>query len=71
MVDMAFDHHNYDDMSVEQLATIRTYGIERVNTVTGVLKKQIKKAHEEGVDIKRLARNANVTRPTIYSWLSE
>jgi len=71
MVDMAFEHHNYDDMSVEHLASIRDYGIERVNTVTEVLKTQVRKAHDDGEEIKRLAIKANVTRPTIYSWLAK
>jgi len=34
MDNMTFQHHNYDDMSVEQLASIREYGLERVHVVT-------------------------------------
>jgi DNA-binding phage protein len=68
---MTFEHHTYDDMTVEQLAHIRDYGLERVYVVTAVLKKQVKASHERGVNIKKLARQAGVTRPTIYKWLSE
>jgi len=71
MDDMTYPFHSYDDMSVKQLADIREQGLERVQTVTDVLKQQVKTAHDEGVNIKRLAEQAGVTRPTIYSWLSE
>jgi len=71
MADMGFDHHAYDNMTVEQLAVIRDYGLERVHVVTEVLKKQVKAAHDNGVNIKKLSRQAGVTRPTIYKWLSE
>jgi hypothetical protein len=71
METMGFEHHAYDDMSVEQLAVIRDYGLERVHTVTEVMKKQVRESHTRGVNIKKLARQAGVTRPTIYKWLSE
>lgn len=71
MDDMTYPFHSYDDMSVKQLADIREQGLERVQTVTDVLKQQVKTAHDEGTNIKRLAEQAGVTRPTIYSWLSE
>ncbi len=71
MDNMTFQHHAYDDMSVEQLASIREYGLERVHVVTEVLKRQVKESHSRGVNIKKLARQAGVTRPTIYSWLAE
>ncbi len=71
MDNMTFEHHAYDDMTVEQLAVIRDYGLERVHTVTEVMKKQVRESHTRGVNIKKLARQAGVTRPTIYKWLSE
>jgi hypothetical protein len=71
MTDMAFPHHNYDDMTVEQLATIREYGLERVHTVTESLKTAVKREHGLGVNIKKLSRQAGVSRPTIYAWLAE
>ncbi len=71
MDNMTFQHHAYDDMSVEQLADIRAHGLERVDVVTKSLKQQVKVSHSRGVNIKKLARQAGVTRPTIYSWLAE
>ena len=71
MVDMAFPHHSYDDMTVSQLAQIRDYGLDRVQTVTEVMKRRVKEQAAEGAEIKKLARQAGVTRQTIYSWISE
>lgn len=72
MVDMGtFDFHSYDTMSIEQLADIRNQGLKRVDTVTNVMREQVKQAHADGTPILKLAKRAGVTRPTIYSWLSE
>lgn len=72
MVDMAtFDFHSYDTMSIEQLANVRYQGLQRVDTITEVMKEQVKQAHAEGTPILKIAKRAGVTRPTIYSWLSE
>jgi transposase-like protein len=67
MIDM--DFHNYDEMSVEQLATIRDYGLERLQQVTEAMKTRIRDEYEQGVSVKRLARSAGVTRRTIYLWV--
>jgi transposase-like protein len=67
MIDM--DFHNYDEMSVEQLATIRDYGLERLQKVTEAMKTRIRDEYEQGVSVKRLARSAGVTRRTIYLWV--
>jgi transposase-like protein len=67
MIDM--DFHNYDEMSVEQLATIRDYGLERLQKVTEAMKTRIREEYEQGVSVKRLARSAGVTRRTIYLWV--
>jgi AcrR family transcriptional regulator len=72
MVDMGtFDFHSYDAMSIEQLADIRDQGLKRVDTVTNVMREQVKQAHADGTPILKLAKRAGVTRPTIYSWLGE
>jgi hypothetical protein len=72
MVDMqTFDFHSYDSMSIEQLANVRDQGLQRVDTVTHVMKEQVKQAHAEGAPILKLAKRAGVTRPTIYAWLAE
>jgi transposase-like protein len=67
MIDM--DFHNYDEMSVEQLATIRDYGLERLQKVTEAMKTRIRDEYQQGVSVKRLARSAGVTRRTIYLWV--
>ena len=67
MIDM--DFHNYDDMSVEQLATIRDYGLERLQKVTEAMKTRIRDEYAQGASVKRLARSAGVTRRTIYLWV--
>ena len=71
MVDMAFPHHSYDDMSLEHLSQIREYGIERVETVTEVMRQRIREEVEAGSEIKKLSKQAGVTRATIYSWISK
>jgi transposase-like protein len=71
IVDMTFPHHSYDDMSVTQLAQIRDYGLDRVQTVTEVMKIRVREEAAEGAEIKKLAKQAGVTRQTIYSWLSQ
>lgn len=71
IVDMTFPHHSYDDMSVSQLAQIRDYGLDRVQTVTEVMKIRVREEAAEGAEIKKLARQAGVTRQTIYSWISQ
>ena len=63
------DLRNYDTMSVEQLATIREYGLERVQQVTDALKERVRTDYAEGVSVKRLARLANVSRGTIAAWV--
>jgi len=71
METMSSEYHAYDEMSVGQLANIRDDGLDRVNTITQALKHQVKTEHDKGVNIKRLAHVAGVTRPTIYKWLAE
>lgn len=72
MVDMqTFDFHSYDNMTIEQLSLIREQGIKRVDTVTKVMRDQVREEHAKGTPILKLARRAGVTRPTIYAWLGE
>jgi transposase-like protein len=71
MGDMNAEFRSYDTMTVTQLALIRELGLEKVETVTDALKEQVRQEHHQGANIKNLARQAGVTRPTIYSWLSQ
>jgi hypothetical protein len=63
------DFRTYDDMTLEQLATIREYGLERVQQVTDALKERVRSDYAAGISVKRLARTANVSRGTIATWL--
>ncbi len=56
-------------MTVAQLATIREYGLERVQRVTEALKQQVRADHADGVSVTRLARTANVSPATIGNWI--
>ena len=72
MVDMqSFDFHAYDSMTIEQLSEVREQGLKRVDTITKVMRDQVREEHANGAPILKLAKRAGVTRPTIYSWLSE
>jgi hypothetical protein len=72
MVDMqTFDFHAYDSMTIEQLSAVRDQGIQRVDSVTKVMRDHVRREHAEGTPILKLAKRAGVTRPTIYAWLSE
>jgi len=66
---VAMDFDTYDTMSVEQLATIREYGLERLQRVTEALKERVRSDYAAGVSVKRLARLANVSRGTIATWV--
>lgn len=72
MVDMqSFDFHAYDSMTIEQLSEVREQGLKRVDTITKVMRNQVREEHAQGTPILKLAKRAGVTRPTIYAWLSE
>ena len=65
------DYRDYEDMNIHQLAAIRQDVLDRLDMVTTALKKSARKEYETGSQIKKLARQAGVTRRTIYAWLSE
>ena len=65
------DFTDYDNMNLDQLATSREYGLERVHKVTQAMKRRVRQEYADGTEIKRLARLAKVTRRTIYKWLEE
>ena len=64
---------NYDlaDKTLEQLADLRVWQLERVEKVTAELRSRVREQYLQGVTIKALAKKAGVTRRTIYAWLSE
>lgn len=72
MLDMGtFDYHSYDLMSLDQLAHIRNDGMKRVDQVTEVIKQKVIEERDNGTPITKIAKTAGVTRPTVYSWISE
>ena len=64
---------NYDlaDQTLEQLADLRVWQLERVEKVTAELRSRVREQYLQGANIKTLAKKAGVTRRTIYAWLSE
>ena len=64
---------NYDlhEQSLEQLADLRVWQLERVEKVTAELRTAVREEYQQGATIKALAKKAGVTRRTIYAWLSE
>ena len=72
MLDMGtFDYHSYDQMPLDQLAHIRNDGMKRVDQVTEVIKQKVIEERDNGTPITKIAKTAGVTRPTVYSWISE
>jgi len=59
------------DQTLEQLADLRVWQLERVEKVTAELRSRVREQYLQGVTIKALAKKAGVTRRTIYAWLSE
>ena len=65
------DYREYEEMPLEQLTVIREHALDRVNRVTEAMKVQVRAEHLKGVPVKKIARKANVSRPTVYAWLAE
>lgn len=61
--------YDLESMTLEQLADLREWQLERLEKVTAELRARVKQAYEEGMNIKTIAKKAGVTRRTIYSWL--
>jgi hypothetical protein len=64
---------NYDlkEQSLEQLADLRAFQLERVEKVTAELRSRVREQYRQGTKINTLAKKAGVTRRTVYAWLSE
>jgi len=63
--------YDLQEQSLEQLADLRVWQLERVEKVTAELRGRVREQYLQGVTIKALAKKAGVTRRTIYAWLSE
>ena len=72
MLDMGtFDYHSYDQMPLDQLADIRNEGMKRIDQLTEVIKQKVIEERDSGTPITKIAKTAGITRPTVYSWISE
>tara|TARA_R110000822_G_scaffold283684_2_gene405182 strand:- start:809 stop:1018 length:210 start_codon:yes stop_codon:yes gene_type:complete len=58
-------------MTIAQLCDLREWQLERLDRVTTELKQQVKAKATEGKNVSALAKEANVTRRTIYAWLEQ
>jgi transposase-like protein len=65
------DYHDYQDMSLEHLAVIREYALDRVHKVTDAMRERARIDYENGVSIKKIARTAGVAVNTVYSWVRD
>lgn len=67
----SYDTPSYDleELRLDQLADLRDWQLERLEKVTGELRKRVHSQYQEGANIKALAKKAGVTRHTIYKWL--
>jgi ubiquinone biosynthesis protein COQ9 len=63
--------YDYDDMSLGQLADLRAWQLERLERVSQALRDRVRAEHQQGDNIKQLAKKLGVTRATVYAWLSE
>ena len=64
---------NYDleSMSLQQLADLREWQLERLGKVTTALRGRVQTEYEDTANIKALAKKAGVTRRTVYAWLGQ
>lgn len=69
--DTVSDMRNLDtDFHTLELVADRRYLLlERLDKETELLAQKVREEYAKGEPIKKLARRAGVSRPTIYSWL--
>jgi transposase-like protein len=70
MIDME-NSYDYDAMSLNQLADLRAWQLERLERVSQVLRARVRAEYTAGDNIRQLAKKLGVTRATVYAWLSE
>jgi hypothetical protein len=58
-----------DFQTIDLLAYRRELLLERLATETDLLAEKVREEYAKGEPIKKLARRAGVSRPTIYAWL--
>jgi transposase-like protein len=63
--------YDLQEQTLEQLADLRVWQLERVEKVTAELRSRVREQYLQGTTIKTLAKKAGVTRRTIYAWLDQ
>lgn len=61
--------YDLEALGLDQLADLRDWQLERLERVTGELRRRVHSRHQEGANIQALAKKAGVTRATIYKWI--
>ena len=64
-------NYDLDSMSLQQLADLREWQLERLEKVTTALRSRVQTEYEDTANIEALAKKAGVTRRTIYAWLGQ
>jgi Mor family transcriptional regulator len=63
--------YDLDNLKLGQLADLREWQLERLESITRELRKRVQAEYEQGANIKALAKKAGVTRRTVYAWLEQ
>jgi transposase-like protein len=63
--------YDLETLSLQQLADLREWQLERLEKVTRELRARVQAEYQQGTNIKALAKKAGVTRRTIYAWLEQ
>jgi len=66
---MMTGNYDLDTMTLQQLADLREWQLERLDKVTTALRARVQAEYEDSANVKALAKKAGVTRRTIYAWL--
>jgi hypothetical protein len=69
MTGFNYEDPGYDSMSLQQLADLRAWQLERLELVSQALRARVRAEYTPGDNIKHLAKKLGVTRATIYSWI--
>jgi len=67
---MRTDSYDISDLSTEQLADLRAWQTERLETVTTEIRRRVEADYQDNKNIMALAKKAGVTRRTVYAWVN-
>jgi hypothetical protein len=66
---MTRDPYDLEELTLAKLADLREWQLERLEEVTGHLKRRVQAEYAQGAEVKALAKKVGVTRRTMYRWL--